>query len=246
MQPINRVQENIVARHERRFLNWACARMPDSVTSDHLTVLSVLGAFTVLGGYVGSRTDPRFLVVAILGFILNWFGDSLDGSLARYRKVTRPRYGYFLDHSVDALSTLLMIGGMGLSPYLRTDVALFAVVGYLALCIHVFLRNYVTGTFQLTFMYLGPTELRIVFVALTVFMLLGGPTHWAGSAALTDCDIVLLVIGGIFFFLFGSSTLAMASELRALDGNARPSDVSAQRSPWCDPGLDGAAKRARS
>lgn len=256
MQPIDRIQKNIVARHERRLLTWVCSRMPGRVTSDHLTVLSVVGASMVLGGYVASRFDARFLVVSILGFAVNWFGDSLDGSLARYRKLTRPRYGYFLDHSVDALCTLLMIGGMGLSHYVRTDVAMFAVMGYLALCIHVFLRNYVTGTFQLTFMCLGPTELRIVFVALTVFMLLAGPTHWAGLAVLSDCDVVLLVVGGVFLALFVNSTAATIVHLRALEGDGRVPASGAEaprsadrarpvaRSPWCDPGF--VAEQARS
>ena len=85
MQPMNRIQENIVARQERRFLNWACSWMPYSVTSDHLTLLSVVGAFMVMGGYLASRIDPRFLLLSILGFVVNWFGDSLDGSLARSR-----------------------------------------------------------------------------------------------------------------------------------------------------------------
>ena len=221
MQPMNRIQENIVARQERRFLNWACARMPYSVTSDHLTALSVFGAILVLGGYVASRIDPRFLLVSALGFGVNWFGDSLDGSLARYRKVTRPKYGYFLDHSVDALCTILMIGGMGLSHYVRMDVALFAVAGYLALCIHVFLKNHVTGTFQLTFASLGPTELRIVFIALTMFMFFGGGGHWAGSSLLSDCDIVLLITGCVFMVLFANSTMTMIVQLRAIEGNGR-------------------------
>lgn len=229
MQPMERIQENVVARQERRFLTWACSRMPERVTPDHLTALSVVGALLVPAGYFGSRADPRFLLVAILGLVANWFGDSLDGSLARYREVTRPRYGYFLDHSVDAFGTVLMIGGMGLSPYVRTDVALFAVAGYLALCIHVFLKNYVTGTFQLTFIHLGPTELRMVFVALTVFMFFAGPSHDLGSATLSDCDIALTIIGIVLVLLFLSGTLAISGQLRdleqrrpALDGSAAP------------------------
>ncbi len=221
MQPMNRIQQNIVARQERRFLNWACSWMPSSITSDHLTGLSVVGAVMVLAGYAASRIDPRFLLVSALGFGVNWFGDSLDGSLARYRKVTRPKYGYFLDHSVDALCTLLMIGGMGLSSYVRMDVAMFAVVGYLALCIHVFLKNHVTGTFQLTFMLLGPTELRMIFIALTLFMFVGGGSHWAGLTVLSDCDVVVLITGIVFMGLFTNSTLAMILQLRAIEGNGR-------------------------
>ncbi len=228
MQPMNRVQENIVARQERRFLNWSCSWMPESVTSDHLTALGVAGAFLVPIGYLASRVDARFLLLAILGFVLNWFGDSLDGSLARYRKVTRPKYGYFLDHSVDALCTLLMFGGMGLSHYVRLDIALFAVVGYLALCIHVFLRNHVTGTFQLTFMYLGPTELRMIFIALTFFMLIAGPSHIAGLSLLSDCDIVVLITASVFMALFTFNTATMILQLRAVEGNGRRAAAAAQ------------------
>ena len=150
-----------------------------------------------------------------------WDGASLDGSLARHRNVTRPRYGYFLDHSVDALCILLMIGGMGLSPYVRMDVALFVVMGYFALCIHVFLKNHVTGTFQLTFMALGPTELRMIFVAVTLWMLIAGQAHWVGFSAVSDCDIILLIVGGVFLALFGSSTATMIRELRRLEGTGR-------------------------
>ena len=114
-----------------------------------------------------------------------------------------------------------MIGGMGLSLYIRMDVAMFAVVGYLALCIHVFLKNHVTGTFQLTFVSLGPTELRLIFIALTLFMLFGGPSHIVGLAALSDSDIVLLITGSVFMALFANSTVSMIAQLRAIEGNGK-------------------------
>ena len=222
MQPTTRIQANIVARQERRFLNWACEAMPGMVTPDHLTGFGILGAFMVAAGYAASHIDRRFLLLSVLGFVTNWFGDSLDGSLARYRKVTRPRYGYFLDHSVDALCILLMIGGMGLSPFVRLDVALFVVVGYFALSIHVFLKHHVTNTFQLSFMALGPTELRIAFVVITFWMILcgtgGGPF---ATARMSDYDICLIVIGSAFCGLFVINTAVTMLTLRALEGNGR-------------------------
>ena len=241
MQPMSRVQANIVSRHERRFLDWACASMPRGVTSDHLTVLGVFGAIMVLAGYVASRWDPRFLGLSAVGYVVHWFGDSLDGSLARHRNVTRPRYGYFLDHSVDAVCILLMIGGMGLTTYVRMDVALFVVMGYFALSIHVFLKNHVTGTFQLSFMALGPTELRMVFVAITLWMLIGGPSNIVGGTLVSDHDIALLVMGGVFMALFTISTTSMIMELRAIEGNGRKPIARASEPTR---GLTPAAKRS--
>lgn len=221
MQPMNRIQRNLVATQERRFLNWACSRMPEAVTSDHLTAISVFAAVLVPLGFLASRASPWFLLLAAFGFALNWLGDSLDGSLARYRNTTRPQYGYFLDHSVDAFATLLMVGGMGLSVFVRLDVALYVVAAYLILSIHVFLKNHVTGTFQLTFIFLGPTEVRIFYVALTLIMLVAGPMHRLGLAALSDYDVALLICGSIFMLLFVSNTARMLMQLRAIEGDGR-------------------------
>lgn len=223
MQPSTRIQANIVARQERRFLNWACEAMPTAITPDHLTAFGVFGAFVVLGGYAAANLDPRFLWLSPIGYVMHWLGDSLDGSLARYRESTRPRYGYFLDHSVDALCILLMIGGMGLSPFVRLDVALFVVVGYFALSIHVFLKHHVTNTFQLSFMALGPTELRIAFVVITLWMIGGGVgvSSFAAASRVSDYDICLLVIGGAFCALFMMNTAGTILTLRAAEGNGR-------------------------
>ena len=241
MQPMQRVQGNIVNACERRFLDWACSVMPEQVTSDHLTLFGVFGAVVVCAGYVTSRTDPHYLWLSVAGYVVHWFGDSLDGSLARYRRTTRPRYGYFLDHSVDALCIILMVGGMGLSPYVRTDVALIVVIGYLALSIHVFLKNHVTGTFQLSFLAIGPTELRIGFVAVTVWMNVQGVAelHF-GPAVLSSYDVVLLGLAVAFLGLFAVNTWAMVLDLRTAEGDgrrpakARMGTVSGGRSisPW--------------
>lgn len=222
MQPTTRVQANIVARQERRFLNWACEAMPSAIGPDHLTAFGILGAVMVLAGYAAANVDPRFLWLSPVGFVIHWLGDSLDGSLARHRESTRPRYGYFLDHSVDALCILLMIGGMGLSPFVRLDVALFVVVGYFALSIHVFLKHHVTNTFQLSFMALGPTELRIAFVIITFWMILGGIGGGSFPAVrMSNYDICLTVIGSVFCGLFVINTAVTILTLRAAEGNGR-------------------------
>lgn len=238
MQPMQRVQDNIVNTCERRFLDWACSAMPEPVTSDHLTLLGVSGALVVLIGYVMGRSDPHYLWMSAAGYVIHWFGDSLDGSLARHRGTTRPRYGYFLDHSVDAFCILLMIGGMGLSSYVRMDVALLVVIGYFALSIHVFLKNHVTGTFQLSFLAIGPTELRIGFVAVTIWMYLQGAADLRfGTVVLSSYDVVLLGLAVAFLGLFAFSTIMMVLDLRAVEGDgrraAKPRAAGMRaRSPW--------------
>ncbi len=231
MQPMRRVQENIVNACERRFLDWTCEAMPEQVTPDHLTMFGVFGAVVVLAGYVMSRSDPEYLWVSASGYVIHWLGDSLDGSLARHRRVTRPRYGYFLDHSVDALCILMMVGGMGLTVYVRMDVALLVVVGYFALSIHVFLKNHVTGTFQLSFLALGPTELRIGFVALTLWMYSRGPSELRlGSLSLSTYDAVLIGLGTTFLALFALNTVAVVLDLRAREGDGRRRSLAPQAS----------------
>ena len=230
MQPTNRIQANIVNRQERRFLDWSCNLIPEQVTSDHLTLLGVFGAVLVVAGYLAGRADPRFLWLAAFGYVVHWAGDSLDGSLARFRNVGRPRYGYFLDHSVDALCILMMVGGMGLTSYIRMDVALFVVVAYFALSIHVFLKNHVTGTFQLSFLALGPTELRMVFVAITLWMYAqGGNAYQVGASVFSSYDLVLMLVGVILSGLFVVNTLNMVVHLRGLEGDGRQSQAEFKR-----------------
>lgn len=213
-----RVQGNVLARHERALLNWLCARLPAAATPDRLTALGVAGAVIVLAGYVGSRFDPAFLFVAIFGFLVHWFGDSLDGSLARFRRVEKPRYGYFLDHSVDALCNLLILGGLGFSAYVRLDVALFVLIGYYLLCMYVFLYNHVSGRFQLSFMALGPTELRVGLIAINLWMYVGGPERVVVlGQTFSAYDVAFSMIGAIFVSLFLFNIHRTAKALRRED-----------------------------
>ncbi|MGH6845273.1 MAG: CDP-alcohol phosphatidyltransferase family protein, partial [Methylocella sp.] len=149
---VSRVQDNILAHRERDCLDWLCRHMPGAVTPDRLTGFAAGGACLVFASYVATSLHPGFFWLATLGLIIHWFGDSLDGSLARYRRIDRPRYGYFLDHSVDALCNLTIMAGAGLSAYIRLDVALFALLGYFMLCMYVFLYNHVSQRFQLSFL----------------------------------------------------------------------------------------------
>jgi archaetidylinositol phosphate synthase len=210
-----RVQSNIVAVRERQLLNYLCARLPDWVTPDGLTIFGVVGAFTVFAGYAGSRYDPGFLWLATLGFIIHWFGDSLDGSLARHRRIERPKYGYFLDHSVDAFCNFFIMAGLGLTLYVRMDVALFVLIGYFMLCMYVFLNNHVTGMFQLSFLALGPTELRIGLIGINTWMFTQGNIGAAiGGEFVSVYDVALTAVGIGFVLVFTYRMLGTIAVLR--------------------------------
>lgn len=213
-----RVQGNILARSERGLLLWLCSRMPRAVTPDRLTGLGVLGAAIVFLGYVGTRFDPIFFWLATFGFFVHWFGDSLDGSLARYRRVERPRYGYFLDHSTDVVSNLMIMGGLGFSAYIRLDVALFVLLGYFMLCMYVFLHNHVSGCFQLSFLALGPTELRVFLIGLNSWMFFQGEKKiLLNGATFSPYDFFLCSGGAIFVSLFMVNMIKVARRLRRED-----------------------------
>jgi phosphatidylglycerophosphate synthase len=154
-----------LAEPERRLLIAIAHRLPGKVTSNHLTILGVIGAAGAGIAYALSGRGPAWLLVAS-GFIaLNWFGDSLDGTLARVRRAERPRYGYYLDHIVDAFSTAAIGIGIGLSPYADLNLALIMVVCYLALSINVYLESAVFGVFELAYGRIGPTEARLILIA---------------------------------------------------------------------------------
>ena len=210
--PIDRIQENLVARVERRILNWLCARLPRRVSPDMLTALGMVGAVLVFVGYLGSNADRDWLWLAVAGYVVHWFGDSLDGSLARFRKIERPRYGYFLDHSCDGLATTLLVVGIGLSPYVELEVALIALAGYLLMSIHAFLSVRVLGELRLSYMNAGPTELRLVLIALTLAMYYAGPEApilWQ----LNGFDLFVGAVGCLLVALFVIQTVQVARRL---------------------------------
>ncbi len=209
-----RIQQNFLARHERRLLNWICPRLPAWTTPDQLTALGFLGAIMVAAGYMLSWIDDEWLGLCLAGYLVNWFGDSLDGSLARWRKIERPNYGYFVDHSVDAVATLLMVGSIGMSPYMRLDVALMAVIGYFLLSIHTFIAAKVVGEFRLSYMAGGPTELRLMLMTMTALMPLVGGRD-IGGINFSGFDLFALVIASILMTLFVVQSFATARALRS-------------------------------
>lgn len=157
-----RVQESWVALPEKRALLWLAARVPERVGPDHLTVLGLLAQIGAGACYALAGWNRYALLGVIACLALNWFGDSLDGTLARVRQRLRPRYGFYVDHMVDSFGALALMGGLGLSGYMHPRIAAGLLVAFLMLSIQSYLATHALGEFRLSFWRFGPTELRIL------------------------------------------------------------------------------------
>ena len=199
----------LLAEPERRLLRAIAGRLPLWVTSDHLTLLGVLGAVSAGVAYALSNLSPVWLAAASAALAVNWFGDSLDGTLARVRRAERPRYGYYLDHIVDAFATAAIGVGLGLSPYVDLGVALAVVLAYLVLSINVYLETAAFGVFRLGYGRIGPTEARLILIAVNTVLALGSPGP--ALARVANWTLGLLVVG-----MLGAAGARIAANLSAL------------------------------
>ncbi|MFZ2338894.1 MAG: CDP-alcohol phosphatidyltransferase family protein [Bacteroidales bacterium] len=159
-----RIQNSVLNNTEKKVLIWIAEKLPKRINSDHLTGIGFAGALISSVGYMLSNRDLNFLWIASFGLVVNWFGDSLDGTLARVRNAQRPIYGFFIDHNFDALTILVICIGAGLSPLISFSVAMLVLAGYLLLSIFTYLNTYLNGEFRITYMKLGPTEFRIIVI----------------------------------------------------------------------------------
>ena len=163
----NAVRRNgsLTAAAEKRLLVWMAERAPAWVTSDGLTLLG-FGAQIAAGAcYAMARYDRRWLALGIWFIVLNWLGDSLDGTLARVRHQQRPRYGFYVDHIIDTFGAAFLMGGLAISGYLHWSVAIAMLVAFLMVSIEVYLATYTLGQFRLSYGMFGPTEMRIALCA---------------------------------------------------------------------------------
>jgi phosphatidylglycerophosphate synthase len=166
-----RLQASLLSAGEKRLLVWMARRLPSWVTSDQLSGLALLSMLGAGASYWIASVHPAALVLVVGFLALNWFGDSLDGTLARVRGTERPRFGYYVDHVIDAVGTLFLLGGMAVSGYMTPVVALALTVAYFLVLIEVYLATHVLKTFRMDFMRVGPTELRIVLAFGTLVLL---------------------------------------------------------------------------
>jgi len=170
-KPADRSHTSFLASAEKRALIRIATRLPARVNSDHLTVLGFVALLAAGGCYAYARVAPYALLATIPLLIVNWFGDSLDGTLARVRNRQRPRYGFYVDHILDAIGMFFLMSGLAFSGFMTPAVAYAFLVAYLLLSIEVYLATYSLGTFHLSYWRFGPTELRILLAIGNLFAL---------------------------------------------------------------------------
>ena len=175
-----RVQESLSSGPERKILLWLAARTPAGVNSDHLTLLGFAAQFLAGVSYALAGWNKYALLVATLFIALNWLGDSLDGTLARFRNQQRPRYGFYVDHIIDTFGAGFLMGGLAISGYLHWGVAIAMLIAFLMLSIEVYLATYTLGHFQLSYWIFGPTEIRILLAIGNVTLLYRPTVHILG------------------------------------------------------------------
>jgi phosphatidylglycerophosphate synthase len=159
---------SLTAAAEKRLLVRIAGRLPRSINSDHLTLLALFAMVLAGAGFALSRWDLRTLWLVIVALALNWFGDSLDGTVARVRREERPRYGFYVDHVLDIVGISVLMGGLACSGFMSPVIALSVLVAYLLVAGEVFLATAVHSVFRMSFAGFGPTELRIVLAVGTI------------------------------------------------------------------------------
>jgi phosphatidylglycerophosphate synthase len=177
-----RIQQSFLANAEKRTLIWLASRTPAWINSDHLTVLGLLAMACAGAAYWWSATNRAGLLLVIVCLAVNWLGDSLDGTLARFRDHSRPRYGFYVDHIVDAFSAFFLLGGLALSGYMAPIVALGLLIAYLMLSVEVYLASYTLGDFKISYFKMGPTELRILLSIGNLAVVWRSTAHLFGRA----------------------------------------------------------------
>lgn len=226
-----RTNDILLGPLERPALAFFAKHMPKWVNSDMLTVLGLFGSVLAAVAYAlvgrGIVKGNPWLLVASLGFVINWFGDSLDGTLARYRNLSRPNYGYYTDHAIDGITTLLVFVGIGLSGIARFDVSLIALCGWLLLMLQVYLKTHATGVFEMTSIKIGPTEMRLVIIALNtvVYYVGAGSSLFEVTIASQVIPVnlgtlVLGVFAVLFILYYIYQVITTGSQLAIEDGEA--------------------------
>ena len=199
-----RIQTSILNPYEKKILTYMAKRMPAWVTSDMLTFVGFLGALVMATGYSLSNLNLHWLWLSCLGLFINWFGDSMDGSLARVRGTQRKIYGFFIDHNVDVINETIMFISVGVSPLVNMSFAMFALVAYLMLSVYVYIDCHLKGEMRLTYSGLGPTEFRLLLVITNIcFIYIPWLSEWKKPMTLFHNNFMI----GIFDYIAVAAAL---------------------------------------
>jgi phosphatidylglycerophosphate synthase len=198
-----RIQQSVLAHPEKRILVWMAERTPSWIHPDHLTILGFLAQFMTGVSYALARCSQMGLTGAVLFLVLNWFGDSMDGTLARVRQQQRPRYGFYVDHMLDSVGALAMMAGLAFSGYINPAIAVGLLVMFLLLSIQSYLATYALGEFRMSFWSFGPTELRLFLIVgnLAAYcwpMVVKGHHlfDWGGAIGIAGMSVILVWFTG--------------------------------------------------
>ena len=213
-----RVNDSLLAPLERPALQWLCKHMPAWMTPDILTVIGFIGGGVMAAAYWLCNVNKNFLWIVDLGLVINWFGDSLDGSLARYRGIERFKYGYFVDHTVDITTQTIFFLGLGFSPFVHFNVALLTLVGYLHLGILTYINTAVSGVYKISYGKIGPTEVRVFLLGVNaIFYFVSNPLINLGRVSISSFDAMVLCIATAFFIYFLGFMFLRMRELNIQD-----------------------------
>jgi phosphatidylglycerophosphate synthase len=216
-----RVNDILLGPLERPALQWLAAHMPAWATPDLMTVIGIAGALIICLSYALSQFSPAFLWLASFGYVVSWFGDSLDGTLARYRHIERPKYGFFIDHITDVLTEIIIFLGLGLTPHITFSVASLCCIAYITMSVLVYVRMNVMGEFKISYGKLGPTEIRVLAILLNTSMYFGGTYKFTISLAsvpiaISPYDLVVLAITLLLIYFFAETAIRQATALLKL------------------------------
>ncbi len=204
-QDAKREQTSVLAPLERVVLRWLARRMPPWIKPDHLSLLGLVAMFMAGVCYAASGKNPLMLHLVNLFIFLNWFGDSLDGTLARYRDRQRPRYGFYVDHIIDTFGSMFLILGLALSGYMTERVAAAMLIVFFMVAINSYLAAYALGVFKISQWKMGPTEMRLILIIGNIYLLHGSHVHLFGHRFLLfDVGGVVSIIGMASILVFTS------------------------------------------
>ena len=213
-----RIIDTVTGRFERRILQWLAARLPEWVTPDMLTFLGLVGAVIVSASYLLCGKSPWLLWLACLGFVINWFGDSLDGTLARFRRIERPRYGFFVDHSVDAVCISMIFYGLSVTSFVSFQIAMVALVGYLLLTIYTCLSTYTVDEFKISYAFMGPTEIRLIAIVCSIVTYFNAERFvHLPFGEYSFFELIMLALIVLFYSAFILSTASQTTRLARED-----------------------------
>ncbi|GAC1300335.1 MAG: hypothetical protein NVSMB15_09700 [Steroidobacteraceae bacterium] len=206
MSAVKRINDSVLGVWERPALVWLAARLPSAVVPDHLTTFGVCGAILTATGYVMSTRSPNWLWLASLGLVMHWLGDSLDGNLARLRRIERPRYGFFIDHTSDLFCQSLIFVTLGVSPLAHFGMACLGLVVFLIAFVYTLIAAQTRSTMRITYFHFGPTEMRALLLLGNLLTLAVGVVDFRNwfpavtgtrSVTLHDVFLGLLSAGGV-------------------------------------------------